>query len=210
MSTRGFAVTWFPNDTRVLGWSSRGSPGPRSSTSGSAADSSVGIRSGGTFTWPRRATWRFIGTTSSSCRACTYGSQIHTIARGIRKVILNQGAGHPPPVRSIDTPYRHPDVVAVMVGAEEARDFLAWGFPGLKLHLVPFAVDGGARLREEKKRQIAFMPRRNEEHARLAVRLLEERGTLGGFVPVPIDNRSEVEVAELVGASPDIPRRQPE
>ena len=196
----GFRASWFANDTRVVGWSRRR---PR--------------RPAGLHEWKRGrmyardATRRYVQLNQPPdfdlhaddvlVVPAIYGPRLGEIAPGIRKVILNQGATSMP-LRTLDLPLRHPDIMAVLVVAEEALDFFEWLTPHLRVGLVPYAVDLSVfHLRTAKERQIAYMPRRNGEHAEVAVRLLAERGTLRGFDLVSVDGQPHVKVAEIVGSS---------
>ena len=197
----GFRCTWFANETRVLGWTKTRTRRParvHEWRRGRRYGRDVDRR----YRHLQRPTDLHLSPDDVLVAPGSYGAQIHSIAPGTRKVIFSLGAGHPPPARSLDASYRHPDIVGVMVGAEEARDLLSWAFPGLVVHLVPFSVDQRLfHFRERKEHRIAFMPRRNEEHARLAFRMLATRGTLGDFQPVPIDGRTFHDAAEIVGTS---------
>jgi glycosyltransferase involved in cell wall biosynthesis len=131
-----------------------------------------------------------------------YGPLLHTIAPGIRKVVLNQGAGHPPPLRSLDVLYEHPEIVAVLAVAEEGRELLSWLAPGARLHVVPVAVHLELfRYRPDKRPRIAYMPRRNGEHAQAAFKMVARRRTLGNYELVAVDDLSHEQTAEVVGSS---------
>jgi glycosyltransferase involved in cell wall biosynthesis len=197
----GFRCTWFANDTRVVGWSSsrRRAPAALHEWRRGRMHGRDPARQ---YVQLNRPPELELETGDVLVVPAIYGPLLHTIAPGIPKVVLNQGAGHPPPLRSLDVPYEHSEIVAVLAVAEEGRELLSWLAPAARLHVVPVAVDLELfAYRPEKRPRIAYMPRRNGEHAQAAVEMLARRGTLGEYKLVPIDGLSHEQTAEIVASS---------
>jgi hypothetical protein len=136
-----------------------------------------------------------------------YGPAIASIQKGIRKVIFNQGCyltfhGYSLAKKDDVPAYRHPDVVGTLVVSEDSKRYLEQVFPGLRVCRIRYGIDPALfHYQPDKKRQIAYMPRRNAEDARQVINALNYRGALRGLDLVPIDNRSERETADILRAS---------
>jgi hypothetical protein len=125
---------------------------------------------------------------------------------GIRRVVLSQGpylTFRPEAAPdAVPTEYRQPDVLgAIVVSADSAR-YLTYAFPGLTVHRVRHAVDAERfQPRGDKRRQIAYMPRRRPEDARQVLGILRTRGALAGWDVMPIDGLNEQAVAKTLQES---------
>jgi glycosyltransferase involved in cell wall biosynthesis len=133
-----------------------------------------------------------------------YGPRIAAMAPGVRKVIFNQNAymtfrGYSLQPHDLQTPYTSPEVVAALVVSEDNRDYLTYAFPQLRVLRLRYAIDPELfAFQPHKKRQIAFMPRKNPEDVVQVINLLKFRGVLAGYDLIPIDGRSEQEVAAIL------------
>ena len=136
-----------------------------------------------------------------------YGPVIHDIQPGVPKVIFNQGCyltfhGYSLEKKDDDPPYLHPDVKAVLVVSEDSRAYLSHVFPGLWIHRLRYGIEPSLfRYEAQKKRQIAFMPRRNREAVRQVINALNYGGVLQGFDLAAIDDRDERETADMLRES---------
>jgi glycosyltransferase involved in cell wall biosynthesis len=136
-----------------------------------------------------------------------YGPAISSIQPGIRKVIFNQGGyltfhGYSLAKKEDLPAYRHPEVIATLVVSNDSKQYLEYVFPGLPVHHIRYGIDPSLfYYQPDKKRQIAFMPRRNAEDVRQAVNALNYRGALHGFDLVAIDSQSERETADILRES---------
>lgn len=136
-----------------------------------------------------------------------YGPDAATIAPGTPKVVFNQSGHltfHDYPLDGAPRPlvYHDPELFAALVISENVESYLHYAFPDLPLLRTTWSLDPELfSLAEEKRNQIAFMPRRNPEDARQVFNLLRLRGVLGGFDVVPIEDCSEIEVASILGES---------
>lgn len=129
--------------------------------------------------------------------------KLQHFAPGIRKVIINQGAyltfrGYPIGNGPFKTPYYHPDVLAAMVVSEDNQRYLQYAFPDLKVRRVRNSIDQKIfSFGETKHEQIAFLTRKRYEDIEQVINILRYRGVLDSFALVPIDNKSERDVAAI-------------
>jgi glycosyltransferase involved in cell wall biosynthesis len=126
---------------------------------------------------------------------------------GVRKVVFNQGAyqtffGYSPEPHDLRSPYTSPELVAVLVGSEDNRQYLQHVFPHLRLLRIHHGIDPSLfRFQSQKKNHIAFMPRKKPEDAVQVLNILKFRGLLQGFDQVAIVDRSQAEVARILEES---------
>jgi len=135
-----------------------------------------------------------------------YGSSICQLPKGIRQVILNQNAyltldalGRG--VEEAAKPYLHnPDLVAVVAVSDQNADLLRYAFRDITVHRVRWSVNPALYFPPATApgKRIAYMPRRRADEAAQVLALLKLRGILDGWEIVPISNRSESEVAEIM------------
>jgi glycosyltransferase involved in cell wall biosynthesis len=167
----GFRVTWFANQTRVA-YPAEAWP-PKTSD---------------ILLVPELFIWQFA-----------------SMAPGVPKVVFNQNAYQTFRGQSVThhvLPYWQPDCIASIVVSEDSRRYLEFAFPGHSVFRVHNSIDPALfHFQSEKKRQIAFMPRKNGHNVAQVVNLLNCRGKLNGFELIPIEGKSEAEVARILGDS---------
>ncbi|MBA3957772.1 MAG: glycosyltransferase family 4 protein [Parachlamydiaceae bacterium] len=136
----------------------------------------------------------------------------HTIALGQYIVIFNQNAYltfQPVKLPTVPftalrenedkTPYYNSNLLGTIVVSEDLVEFLEYAFPGLALYHVHITIDFSLfQYSKEKKKQIAYMPRKHKNQNTQLVNILKERNNLSGWTFVPIDNVSEQEVARIL------------
>jgi Glycosyl transferases group 1 len=136
-----------------------------------------------------------------------FGPSLTVIAPGVAKVIFNQSAylsfkEYPADPRTIEFPYRHPDVIAAFVVSHDSRRFLEYAFPATKTYRVRLSIDPRRfRPGEKKLRRIAYMPRRGALDAVHVLSTAAARGTLEGYDLMPIDGLDEDAVAAYLRTS---------
>jgi glycosyltransferase involved in cell wall biosynthesis len=146
-----------------------------------------------------------------------YGPNIPTlgdlpqIGRTVRKVIFNQNCRYTylgQTVESVLAPaFRMPyqdssEYVATIVVSEDSAAYLQYVFPGHDVYRIHNAIDVERfAFREDKKRQICFMPRKHPEDAIQVLGILRARGVLDGVRVVAIENQNESGVAAIMGES---------
>jgi glycosyltransferase involved in cell wall biosynthesis len=167
--TRGFRCSWFPNETRI------------------AYTDDLNLGAADHLVVPE-----------------VFGPVIADIQPGVPKIVYNQGGyltfhGYSLEKNASPSPYQHPDVHAALVVSEDSRRYLQYVFPDLSVHRLHYGVDPAVFLcGTQKRRRIAFMPRRNREDVRQVLNALNYRGALDGFDLAPIDAKGEYETAELL------------
>lgn len=138
-----------------------------------------------------------------------YGPTILDLPRGVPQVIFNQNA-----YLSLDslvaagpaaaTPYAdNPDLAAVLVVSEDSAEVLRYLFPDAPVKRLHYGLDRAIHHppSEPPGKRIAYMPRRRADEASQVLRVLEIRGVLDDWEVVPIDGRSESDVADLLRSS---------
>jgi len=136
-----------------------------------------------------------------------YGPQIARVAPGIRKVIFNQNCyntflNYPIELEARETPYLHPDVIAVITVSQDSASYLRHAFPGQRIFRMRPAIDRTLFYPQAgKKRQIAFMPRRCQEEARQVFNILKFRDALVDFQLAEIRDLSHERTAALLRES---------
>ena len=74
-------------------------------------------------------------------------------------------------------PYTRPEVLGVIVGLEDSRQYLTEVFPSLPVMRLRVSVDGRLfQPNTRKLKQIAFMPRKKEADARQVLAITRFRG----------------------------------
>jgi glycosyltransferase involved in cell wall biosynthesis len=124
---------------------------------------------------------------------------------GVPKVVFNQNAYQTFRGQSVAhnvSPYDKPDCIASIVVSEDSRRYLEFAFAGHPVFRIRHSIDPSLfRFQAEKRRQIALMPRKNAYDVAQVANLLNCRGKLNGFTLVPIEGKSETEVADILRES---------
>jgi Glycosyl transferases group 1 len=131
---------------------------------------------------------------------------VPSLAPGVPKIIFNQNAyttflwG----ISDAETKaaYHHPDVWSTIVVSDDNVDYLRKAFPGLRVDRLRYEIEAhlyhpGA----EKRRAVAYMPRKRKLESTELLALLNVSGALVGWEVVTIDGVSEEKAAELIRAS---------
>ncbi len=136
------------------------------------------------------------------------GPGMSTFAPGMRKLIFNQNSYYT--FRNFglgaDTfpPYGHPDVMGALVVSEDSRRYLDYAFAGLACKRLVLSLNYEVFVFVpwlQKRRQIAYMTRKNADDVAQVVKILSRRGLLRDWVMVPIEGVPEHEVARIMGES---------
>ena len=136
-----------------------------------------------------------------------FGPQVSTFARGVRKVVFNQNCYRTFTLYGLDNDksapsYLDPDIVALVVASADAERYLRHAFPSKRLLRVSLGIDAALfSYQHEKKRSLAFMPRRLSDDVAQVINILRFRGVLDDVALTPIDKMSEAEVAAAMKES---------
>ena len=136
------------------------------------------------------------------------GPAMGTFAAGVRKLIFNQNAYYSFRYFGLQPaalpPYRNAEIIGALVVSEDSRRYLSYAFPGLICERVVLSLDYRAFNFvpwHRKRRQIAYMTRKNEGDVAQVVKILTARGGLDDWNLVPIEGLSEPDVARVMGES---------
>lgn len=130
-----------------------------------------------------------------------YGPKIVEILKGNKKVIYNQGAyqtffHHDLNLEHKTTPYLDQEVIATLVNSENAKEYINYVFPNMEVQRVRYGIDSNIFFRSvDKKKKIAFMPRRLSVDLAQVINILKFRGILENWELVEIHNMNEQQVA---------------
>lgn len=124
------------------------------------------------------------------------------------RVIFNQNAyytfkGHGFAATSIDMLYRQPNTLGVLSVSDDNKRYLELAFPELTIRRVRYGFDPNLFYfpSEPKKKQIAFMPRKNRQDVDQVINILRLRGTVSDFELIAIDGMPEQQVAQVMRKS---------
>ena len=99
---------------------------------------------------------------------------------------------------------QRPDVKRAVVVSDDNAAYLRYAFPGLDVQRMRYTIDPTVFSPPEpaqKKRQLAYMPRRRAQESSDVLSLLRVRGALGEWRVVAIDNMPEAQVAATLRES---------
>lgn len=132
------------------------------------------------------------------------GSALFPLTRVIPSVILNFTAYYTFHGRTIEQalnawenlPYDD-KIQGVLVGSQDTAQYLRFAFPSAPLYLCPFGVDSDQfSYYPQKKKQIAFMPRKCREHLTQVLHLLSLRKSLPDWTFLSLENKPQQEIIE--------------
>ena len=130
-----------------------------------------------------------------------YGPKIAQLLNGNKKIIYNQGAyqtffHHDLNLENNTTPYLNKELIATIVNSEDAKNYIIHVFPQMIVERVRYGIDSkNFYPAENKKRKIAFMPRRLRADLLQVINILKFRGILENWELVEIHNMNEHQVA---------------
>jgi len=133
-----------------------------------------------------------------------YGPLLGNLIKGNRKVIYNQGAyqtffHYDLNLKNNDSPYLNTELIATIVNSENAKEYIQYTFPKMNVKRVRYGIDSkNFYLNTQKKRKIAFMPRRLRVDLIQVINILKFRGVLENWELVAIENMNEKQVANTL------------
>jgi hypothetical protein len=135
-------------------------------------------------------------------------SELNKHVKGVKKIVFNQNCyytflnGYSLKPEETSTPYRDEDLVAAMVVSEDSKRYLSYVFPDLKIVQIRNSIDSSVfNYSEQKLPLISFMPRKNMLDVLQVINILKFRGVLIDFRILPIHNKKEPEVAQILRES---------
>ena len=136
-----------------------------------------------------------------------YGTAVTKIEKKLTKVIFNQNCYYSFDHFSVysklyNIPYLNNSVKATIVASNDAFNYLNFTFPELKLFRLRLGIDESVfNYSSNKKKQIAFMPRKLEEDVVQVINILKSRNNIKNWEFIPISNKNEIEVAQIMKES---------
>ena len=136
-----------------------------------------------------------------------YGTAISEVKRKLTKLIFNQNCYYSFDHFTINddtklVPYMNNNTLATIVASQDAVNYMEYSFPELKLFRIRLGINHLIfNYSNNKKKQIAFMPRKLEEDVVQLINILKCKNNLKDWQLVPIDNKSETEVAQILKES---------
>lgn len=130
--------------------------------------------------------------------------RVHLNISHLKKVIFNQNAHytfdhHPLELDKRETPYLCPDVKASLVVSEHNRRFVQSLFPQHPVHRIHLGINHEEFYDQPaKKKQIAFMPRKNFGDVQRVINGLKFKGALDGWSIISIEGKMEHELAAIM------------
>lgn len=136
-----------------------------------------------------------------------FSLSIEKIKTNAPVVIFNQNCyytfrDHSIDDNKIDNPYANTSIIATIVVSKDSKNYLSYAIPDIKIHRIRLGIDQTQfYYGSEKKKQIAFMPRKLQEDTVQIVNILKLRNTLHDWSFVSIDHKNEREVARIMRES---------
>lgn len=136
-----------------------------------------------------------------------YGLAINKIEPKLKKIIFNQNCYYSFQTNSIfddknRIPYFDKNLLLTIVASEDALNYFKFAIPDLTIRKLRLGIDETIfNYSNQKKKQIAFMPRKLEEDLVQVINILKLRNNLNDWSFVSIDNKSENEVATILKES---------
>ncbi|RED19580.1 intein [Flavobacterium cutihirudinis] len=134
-----------------------------------------------------------------------YGKAIGKFFLENKKVVYNQNCyytfwGYE--FSNQSNPYLNNDIKAIIVASEDAINYMSFGFPNVPLYRVKYGINEKVfSYSENKKKQIAFMPRKLNEDIVQIINLLNFRNKLKGWTYKVIDKMDESQVSDALKES---------
>jgi hypothetical protein len=135
-------------------------------------------------------------------------AKISKLARGTQKIVFNQNCyytfsnGYSLDKTEKIISYQDKEVIATLVVSDDSNRYLSYAFPGLKVVKIHNSIDPHLFFfNENKKPLISFMPRKHMEDALQVINILKYRDAFGDFEIMPIADKTETEVAQILRES---------
>jgi len=135
-------------------------------------------------------------------------SELNKLVKGVKKIVFNQNCyytflnGYSLNTEETSTPYRDGDLIAAIVVSEDSKRYLSYVFPDLNIIRIRNSIDSNVfNYSEQKLPLISFMPRKNILDVMQVINILKFKGVLNDFRILPIHNKNETEVAQILRES---------
>lgn len=135
-----------------------------------------------------------------------YGTNIHLVKPKNKIVIFNQNCYYTFHNFGLNNfselPYKSKNFIGTIVGSEDAKKYIDFTFPDKQVFRIRLGIDFTLfHPNSNKKKQIAFMPRKLYDDVEQVINILKIRNKLNDWSLVSIENRNENEVAQTMQES---------
>ncbi|PUV23708.1 glycosyltransferase [Sphingobacterium athyrii] len=135
-----------------------------------------------------------------------YGLNAHKITPNLPRVIFNQNCyytfDHSDNFDLQNNTYTDDKTLAVITVSEDSQSYLKYIFPKIPIHKLRLGINNELFFySKEKKKQICFMPRKLSHDISQVINILRLRGMDSSWNLVPIEDKSEKEVAQIMRES---------
>lgn len=136
-----------------------------------------------------------------------YGYAVKRIEAKLSKVIFNQNCYYSfenfnNNISTAQIPYDNNTLKFTIVASQDALEYLNYSFKGLQVHRIRLGIDNNVfNFSENKKKQIAYMPRKLSEDLVQVLNILKFKNIVNDWNLIAIDNKSESEVASILKES---------
>ncbi len=135
-----------------------------------------------------------------------YGLNAHKIIPNLARVIFNQNCyytfDHSTNFELQKNTYTDDKTLAVLTVSEDSQSYLKYVFPDISIHKLRLGINNKLFFySQEKKKQICFMPRKLSHDISQVIKILQLKGIDSSWNLIPIENKSEREVAKIMRES---------
>lgn len=136
-----------------------------------------------------------------------YGPHFGLVKEDMKKVIFNQNCYYTFNYYNLEdtyltNPYEDKNTLATIVASEDATKYISYAFPKLNVLRLRLGIDATLfHYSGQKKKQIAFMPRKLNEDVTQVVNILKIRNQCKDWNFVPIEGKNEEQVAAILRES---------
>ncbi|MGJ1412123.1 glycosyltransferase [Sphingobacterium thalpophilum] len=135
-----------------------------------------------------------------------YGLNSYQIAPNIPRVIFNQNCyytfDHSRTFELKNNTYTNKRTLGIITVSEDSKKYLKSVFPDSSIHKLRLGINNKLFFYTgEKRRQICFMPRKLSDDVSQVVNILKLKGIDDSWELVPIENKTEKEVAQIMQES---------
>lgn len=133
-----------------------------------------------------------------------YGPHIHKIEPNVKKVIFNQNCYYTFGYYSmykeyLVNPYNDNNTIATIVASDDAEKYLNYCFPNITVYKMRLGIDDSIfNFAKNKKKQICVMPRKLGDDVNQVIQIIKQRNLYKDWDIVFVDNKSELEVANIM------------
>ena len=97
--------------------------------------------------------------------------------------------------------YTDKNTLATIVVSNDSKNYLNYKFNDIKINRIRLGINSLFQFDDQKKKQIAFMPRKLSQDLVQIIQLLKDKKSLQDWKWIEIDNKTEYEVASILKES---------